>query len=195
MEEELRFVQPGDKIIKASPELQPGVGCYLSRGFLIASKPGPVIKNKNDSGEEISIGNATAPISINIGQKVLARVTRIKTENIFVSIIAINESTLTQPLEGVIKRKDIITKGVDSLLVEECFIPGDIIRAKIGSFGDSKKLQLITTDEDCGVIFARSQLTGQLMLPFSFEEMICPVSETKEKRKVAKPDLNLFKVN
>lgn len=40
--------------------------------------------------------------------------------------------------------------------MQECFLPGDIIKAKILSMGDSRKMYLTTAGNDLGVVFARS---------------------------------------
>jgi exosome complex component CSL4 len=44
--------------------------------------------------------------------------------------------------------------------MEECMIPGDIIMAKVLSYGDSRKVYLTTAENELGVMFAKSQLYG-----------------------------------
>ena len=39
-------------------------------------------------------------------------------------------------------------------------IPGDIIMAKVLSYGDSRKVYLTTAENELGVMFAKSQLYG-----------------------------------
>jgi hypothetical protein len=46
--------------------------------------------------------------------------------------------------------------------MEECMIPGDIIMAKVLSYGDSRKVYLTTAENELGVMFAKSQLYGLL---------------------------------
>jgi exosome complex component CSL4 len=62
-----------------------------------------------------------------------------------------------------------------------------VIRAKFVSFGDGKRIYLSTAGEELGVLYAKSELSGKLMLPYSWTEMICLKTGVKEKRKVAKP--------
>lgn len=191
-----RPVGPGDTICKAGQGLSPGDGVYVAKGFLTVSRRGKVETTKLESGEtQVAVfGEQRAHNSLQIGDKVLARVENLKQDNVFVKIIAVGSNPLLVPLEGVIKRKDIREKAVDLLNIEECFVPGDIVQAKVGSFGDSKKIQLITSEEDLGVIFARGDFSGEIMMPISYEEMACPKTKARERRKVAKPDLSLFKV-
>ena len=40
--------------------------------------------------------------------------------------------------------------------MEECFLPGDIVKAKILSYGDSKKIYLTTAENELGVMYAKS---------------------------------------
>ena len=76
--------------------------------------------------------------------------------------------------------------------MHNCFLPGDIIKAKILSMGDSRKIYLTTAENDLGVVFERSSSTKNLMMPLSWTEMISPDNMQKELRKVAKPDLSIF---
>lgn len=67
-------------------------------------------------------------------------------------------------------------------------MPNDIIRAKVISLGDSSRsLYLSTAAEDLGVLVAKSEHSGNLMLPFDWTSMIDVKTNHNEKRKVAKP--------
>ena len=187
---------PGETICKNSEDIEIGDGIYISKGFLISSKKGMIRSQKQNSGKmKIFVEAGIKPHnSLRIGDTVLARVDNINPDNAFVKIIAVNSSPLSSYLEGIIKKKDIREKAVDLVKMEECFVPGDIVQAKVGSFGDSRKIQLVTSSENCGVVFAKSLESAEIMLPFSFDQMICPRTKVKESRKVAKPDMNLFKL-
>ena len=71
--------------------------------------------------------------------------------------------------------------------MEDCFRPGDIVRALVISLGDKRHYYLATNRAELGVVSARS-LMGHVMVPVSWEEMKCTVTDVKEKRKVAKED-------
>ena len=72
------------------------------------------------------------------------------------------------------------------------FRPGDIIRARVAqgvaSGGTSKdsSVALTTAEEALGVVFARSEHTGALMVPRSWGHFECVQTGTKQPRKVAK---------
>lgn len=55
----------------------------------------------------------------------------------------------------------------------KCYLPGDIIKTKLISYGDSLKLYLSTAEDDLGVLFAKHSETNKLMIPFSWNEMLC----------------------
>lgn len=40
--------------------------------------------------------------------------------------------------------------------MEDCFLPGDMVAARVLSYGDSKKIYLTTAENELGVIFASS---------------------------------------
>ena len=120
-----------------------------------------------------------------IGDEVLARVTKIKDETVFMAILSVNGLPTTNKFDGVVKKKDIREKEVDKIQLDLCFIPGDIVKARVCSYGDSRKIQLATVDDDLGVVFAVCARSGHFMVPLSEEEMVCLQTGTKEKRKAA----------
>ena len=123
--------------------------------------------------------------SAKIGDLVLARVTKIKDETVFLAILAVNGSPTTNKFDGVVKKKDIREKEIDKIQLDHCFIPGDVVKARVCSYGDSRKIQLSTVDDDLGVLFAVCSRSGHFMVPLSEEEMLCPHTGLKEKRKAA----------
>jgi exosome complex component CSL4 len=79
---------------------------------------------------------------------------------------------------------------VDQVVMVDSFRPNDIIKAKVISLGDSSRnLYLTTAAEDLGVLLAKNERSGQLMLPFDWTSMIDVKSGLQEKRKVGKPEL------
>lgn len=74
--------------------------------------------------------------------------------------------------------------------MSDSYRPGDYIKAKIISLGDSlRNLYLSTAGEDLGVLVSKNETSNNLMLPFDWENMVDPVSNEFEKRKVAKPEV------
>lgn len=166
-----------------------GEGVFLENNSIYAGIIGNTHWNKVDAEKsQISIVPLHAKpfgISVKIRDEVLAKVTKIKEETIFLDILSVNNKPTSGKLEGVIKKRDIREKEVDKIVLEKCFIPGDIVKARVCSYGDSRKIQLSTSEDDLGVIYATCQLSGNIMLPINEEDMKCPISGVVEKRKVA----------
>lgn len=73
----------------------------------------------------------------------------------------------------------------------ECFKPNDIVKARVLSeqgAGREQSTSLSTTEDEMGVIYARSYESGIWMLPLNWTDLVCPKTKKKEKRKVAKPE-------
>ena len=75
---------------------------------------------------------------------------------------------------------------IDAVEVPSCFRPGDVVRAKVLSLGDARTFYLSTAADDLGVVFAKSEVSGEPLVAESCERMRCPSTGTVEKRKVAK---------
>ena len=127
----------------------------------------------------------TASANTKIDDIIIAKVTRLAEETVFVEVLAINNQPTSNKFEGVIKKKDIREKEIDKIVVDKCFLPGDIIKAQVCSYGDSRKIQLSTVADELGVIFAVCEASGNYMIPLNEDEMMCPKTQKKEQRKTA----------
>ena len=106
---------------------------------------------------------------IGVGDKVIAKITRINTNQANADIIAIGDNIIKQTTKGIIRREDIRLNEVDKLVIHECFRPGDIVLGRVISLGDSRQYYLSTADVELGVRWAKSQLSGNIMTPISWK--------------------------
>ena len=90
--------------------------------------------------------------------------------------------------KGMVRREDMRLSEVDQLVVRECFRPGDIIKARVISLGDSRQYYLSTADVELGVILAKCEHSETMLVPRSWKEMENPQTKNRELRKVAKPE-------
>ncbi|CCF51179.1 hypothetical protein NDA11_006880 [Ustilago hordei] len=119
--------------------------------------------------------------------------------------------------QGVVRSQDVRTTEKDKVKLADCFRPGDIVRATVISLGDARSYYLSTAENSLGVIYAVSatstsvgstghgeggeggkvttsvggagwNLSGNEMVPISWNQMIDPVTGVVENRKCAKPD-------
>ncbi|KAK2953540.1 putative Exosome complex component CSL4 [Blattamonas nauphoetae] len=101
-------------------------------------------------------------------------------------ILTTDETFLPQPFPGMIRKQDIRPLNTDELEIQDCFRPGDIIRSRVISLGDSHSFYLSTAGVDLGVVYATS-LDGAPLEAIAWNEMRCSATGKLEKRKVAKP--------
>jgi exosome complex component CSL4 len=121
-----------------------------------------------------------------IGQEVLGVVTRIRLQAANVQILAVAGKALHGSLAGVVRLQDIRKHDIDKLHVAACFKPGDIIKARILSLGDSRAYFLTTAESELGVVVAFAE-DGVKLIPLNWEQMVDTRTGRKEPRKVAKP--------
>ena len=90
--------------------------------------------------------------------------------------------------EGAIRKEDVRTGASEQvLLIQESFLPGDLVLARVLSLGDTRRYLLGTAEPQLGVLRALSATSGKPMIPVSYKEMECPETGVKEPRKCAKP--------
>lgn len=87
---------------------------------------------------------------------------------------------------GIIRIQDVRETERDKIKMQNCFKPGDIVRATVLSLGDGNNYYMSTARNDLGVVFARSA-AGQQMYAVDWQTMRCSVTGKTELRKVAKP--------
>lgn len=84
---------------------------------------------------------------------------------------------------------DTTAAGNSGFKMSECFRLGDLVRAEVLSLGDARSYYLTTAARnELGVVSARSERTGEELVPVSWREMRDPTTGEVERRKVAKPE-------
>ena len=69
----------------------------------------------------------------------LCRVLKIMQNQISCEIVAIDDVELRSRARAVVRREDMRLTEIDTLVVHECFRPGDLVRAAVLSLGDPKQ--------------------------------------------------------
>ena len=187
-------VLPGDYLGSVSRFSQ-GLGTYEKGSGIYSELVGEVRFEK--PVEAAGAGTHTKPVIYvagkyslntvpNVGSVVMTRVLNISERQAKVSIISVETLLLQEPLSGVIRREDVRAVEKDSVDVFASFRPGDIVRARVISLGESHSHYGLSTDRnELGVIMATSE-RGYPMGPVSWTEMQCSKTGTRETRKVSK---------
>ncbi|KAG5175620.1 hypothetical protein JKP88DRAFT_216542 [Tribonema minus] len=182
---------PGDRLGRAS-EFTSGPGTYTRGPHIFASLVGPVLQQEGAEGGlpviTVRGGRNAQDQVIEVGDVVMARVTRVRALLASVEILCAGETVLREAYNGIIKKEDVRATEVDRVDMGQSFRPGDIVRARVSSLGDARQYYLTTAAPDLGVRWAKSDASGAIMVPVSWQEMQCPVTGVREPRKCARPD-------
>ena len=120
--------------------------------------------------------------------EIYAKITNIQGSFAYCEIFAA-KGKLIAPLQGIIKHEHIKDEYKE-FDIYDCFLPGDIILGKIISIDQSNYIYVSTRDKLHGVVFAKSNISNEIMMPISFDKMQCLYTNNVELRKVAIPELN-----
>lgn len=166
---------PGEVLGLTSDFLSSSSGTYEAGGRIISTLAGEVIYGVAD-------GDGIRPVTViawndtcstdsvvSVGSEVIGQVTRIMTNQATVDIIAVENKILKQPTRGSIRREDARQTETDSLVMHNCFRPGDIVRASVISLGDARQYFLSTSQNEHGVLRAKSEDTGNVLIPISLQ--------------------------
>ena len=160
---------PGD-ILGQNDRLICGSGTYEMGGKILASLAGTLsFTNATVPNFQIVTVNPWNPFIgtdavISVGDDVFGQVTKIGSNQAAVDIISVEGKILKQFAKGSIRREDVRKTEIDSLVMHSCFRPGDIVRASVISLGDSKQYFLSTSAKELGVVHAKSETTGNVLV-------------------------------
>lgn len=165
-----------------------GPGAYQQHGYIYSSLLGQLklvhLKNNVVSVEVEGCGQMTMVPST--GDVVTVKVSNVNPRAAKVQIVCVKDAVLSEPFKGCIRKEDVRATEKDRVEMYKSFRPGDIVLARVISFGDASTGYLLTTAEnELGVVIAKSE-AGSSMIPVSWTEMQCPQTYAKEARKVAK---------
>jgi exosome complex component CSL4 len=172
-----------------------GDGTYTLNKQIFASVVGVKMVSEEEDKTTVSVRQDKPPQRLpEIGDLVTCRCAKVNTRYAQVDILVVGQeedasslgSLLAEPLGGMIRQRDVRAFEVDSVVLYESFRPGDIISARVVSLGDKRSYYLATAEEALGVVLAQSSASGATLVPISWQEMQCPLTQAKEKRKVAK---------
>lgn len=185
---------PGQQIGSTETH-QPGPGTFEKNGKIISSLAGPVIvKNggKDDALPIMSVDhfarkNASRQVPM-VGDEVMGKITRVNAQSAIVDIQCLGDTTLQADSQGVIRLEDVFPAEVDSQAVQmlNCYRPGDVVKARIVSLGDSRQYFLSTAEVGLGVCWTRNE-NGDVMLPVAWDTVESKDSKTSQNRKTSLP--------
>ena len=149
---------------------------------------------------------------VSIGDVVYCEVLRIELKSVRTKIIATDSKVFDVYIEATLLKENSRSFDYEHINLNEMFRPSDIIKAKViqsesvhskhmfnilfwftvnvkqvGKAASKNVVSISTSDNECGVICAESELSECLMIPKSWKEFQWIKTNSREKRKVAKP--------
>ncbi|GAA5952207.1 hypothetical protein JCM8115_003535 [Rhodotorula mucilaginosa] len=180
-------VIPGQPLSVAgtSASLAAGPGTFVRGGKVYAALVGQV---KREGGVLSVQGKEETQAIPEPNATVVGTVTRITRQAATLSLLTVDGRPCRPDFTGIIRSQDVRQTAKDSVKIWSCFRPGDVVRAKVISLGDSRSYFLSTAANSLGVLFAVSTKTGEPLEAVSWEEMRDPTTGEVEARKVAGPE-------
>ncbi|KAF0693191.1 Aste57867_15785 [Aphanomyces stellatus] len=147
-------VVPGQRLGKEG-EYVAGRGTYVMNGSIFASVAGhvtPVLHAALHVDRPASKrGIATAAV-LRVDDIVLCKVTKVTSAALQLDIHSVNDVVLQEPFAGTLRKEDVRPMDIDKLVLEEMFYPGQVLKAVVLSFGDSRSYFLTTAKPGLGVV-------------------------------------------
>lgn len=162
-------------------------GVYRKDDKIFSSISGEININTAFTPPKVSVKNESLEYIPKIGDEVYIRITKVTKNVAMAEIVSLKHKPIRIPIMGLIKYENVKGDFRDFDMFES-FTPGDIVFCKVISIDQTNYIYLSTADSSYGVVFARSPITKNLMMPISFEKMKCLDTQIEETRKVAKPD-------
>ncbi|KAE9233421.1 hypothetical protein PF005_g2333 [Phytophthora fragariae] len=143
---------PGQRLAAADGKLKAGSGAYVRDGAIFASICGQW-RISQDVVEVSRSGKTVASAQVlRLGDVVLCRVAKITSRQVMVDILCVGETVLKEAFPGTIRLEDVRNHDIDKLVMEEVFSPGNLVKAAVLSFGDTRSYFLSTAKPGLGVV-------------------------------------------
>lgn len=179
---------PGDRLCKVDEKTIPAKGTYKSEDYIYASLAGQVIIEHTSNDVKfvgVDGSNKASRTLPSPNDVVTCQVTSIQSNMALCMIWCVNAHVLRQPFKAMIRKDDMRHHEKDMIDISKCCLPGDVIIGKVIGVGDNGRYLISIADKEFGVVIATSE-AGATMIPISWVEMMCPKTNVKEERKVAK---------
>ncbi|KAG9411884.1 Exosome complex component CSL4 [Aphanomyces cochlioides] len=146
-------VIPGQRLGKEG-DYMAGSGTYVMNGNIFASVAGfitPVLHMALNVERPATKRIATQGVP-RVDDFVVGKITKVTPSQLQIDIHSVNDTVLLEPFAGTLRKEDVRPMEIDKLQLEEMFRPGDVIKAVVLSFGDSRSYFLTTAKPGLGVM-------------------------------------------
>jgi exosome complex component CSL4 len=109
-------------------------------------------------------------MSLQVGSEVTCRVDRLYAQKAEITVLAVGESIISNPIRGSIRLQDARSFDIDKASISDHFQPGDIVKASTISVGDARSCFFSTLSPDHGVVVAKD-VDGKELFPVDQSHM------------------------
>ncbi len=173
-------VVPGDYLC-AGEESRGGPGTVPRDGGLYATLAGRVRRDKTG----VCVTGSRELCVPAVGSVVVGKVENVTERQAKLTLLSVNGRGLQCPLHGILRREDVRAVERDSVDLFHSVRPGDIVRARVISLGESQSYIVSMGEAELGVVLGWAE-NGERLVPASWCEMQTVRSGDTERRKVAK---------
>jgi exosome complex component CSL4 len=131
------FVIPGERLAPCGTMWISGRGTYVFQGHIFASVVGlkqevpPEGVAHGQTVEVVQLRNGGQTIQPQIGDTVIAKVTKVTPRQASCIIVSVNDCTINENFPAVIRQEDVRSTETDTVEIYNSFMPGDVINAKV----------------------------------------------------------------
>ncbi|HDD59451.1 MAG: exosome complex RNA-binding protein Csl4 [Thermoplasmata archaeon] len=181
MEKESEIVFPGDFLATAE-EFISGYGVYEEEGNLYSAIMGRVVRDTERMMVKI-VPVTSTPLFLRVGQKVVGRVTDVKSSMASLEILKVvgKEREISGERKGIVHISKISEGYVPS--IRDAIRINDFVRARVLMARPAVRLTM--AGPDLGVILARCPECGVVLQRKAQNMLICPSCEATFRRKLA----------
>ena len=173
------FLYPGLEICTFYPELKLSHGLFVQNNMVTSSLMGRLEVSENQLSV-CPIAKGFMRPSMKLGSIVFMKVESIRDDGASGVILGCGDNGV----RGNIRKEHMRSFDIDGVKVWEMVGVGDIVRAKVRSLAESKRVGLGIEDDGLGVIVARSR-NGRRMEAVDRDRMRSPVTKMEFARKIA----------
>ena len=151
------YVVPGQRVGNAS-EYTAGKGTYIATekdNAICASIAGVKVLLENnvitiERRQRGKIAPIASDLILRLDDHVIGKVVKLSPWQVMIDIVSVNGHVLQETFSGTLRKEDVRSMDVDSLVLDQMFTVGDIVQAAVLSFGDSRSYYLSTAKPGLG---------------------------------------------
>ena len=106
-----------------------------------------------------------------VNDVVFAKCVKIRDKMAQFDVLVCDGKPLKTDFSGIVRQQDVRKTEIDKVVIEESFVPGDVVRCKVLSMGDGRSLVLATNENTLGVVRAKCKRCKATMVAMNWSQI------------------------